>query len=65
MRWNWRFWQSDKDRLTEKAVEETRMTPYERDVDQEDYEARKEDLQLQRDFAGSEALDTARDDLAP
>jgi hypothetical protein len=65
MRWNWRFWQSDKDRLTEKAVEETRMTPYERDVDQEDYEARKEDLQLQRDFAGSESLDTARDDLAP
>jgi hypothetical protein len=37
------FWQSDKDRLTEKAVEESRMTPYERDVDQEDYEGRKEE----------------------
>ena len=65
MRFNWRFWQSDKDRLTEKAIEESRMTPYERDVDQEDYEGRKEDLQLQRDYAGSEALDVARDDLAP
>lgn len=39
------------------------MTPVERDVDQEDFEARKDDTLVERDFAGSEALDTARDDL--
>jgi hypothetical protein len=47
----------------ERAREETRMTPYERDVDQEDYEGKKEDIQLTRDFPGAEALDAAGDDL--
>ena len=53
MRWNWRFWQSDNDRLTEKAVEESRMTPYERDIDQEDYEARKDDNFVEQFEPGS------------
>jgi hypothetical protein len=39
------------------------MTPYERDVDQEDYAAQKEDTQLERDFASAEAIDVAGDDL--
>jgi hypothetical protein len=66
MRFNWRFWQSDKDRLTERAVEEdeNRLTPLERDLDQEDFEGKKEDLLLQQqDFASSEALGAFEDEL--
>jgi hypothetical protein len=39
------------------------MTPYERDVDREDFEARKDDLLAGRDRAGADALDVADDDL--
>jgi hypothetical protein len=60
----WSRWtRGDDRRAVERAKEETRMTAYERDVDQEDFEARKDDVQVTRDYAGSEALDAARDDL--
>lgn len=58
-----RWTKSEDQRVVERAKEETRMTPQERDVDQEDFEARKDDQKVSRDFAGSEALDAARDDL--
>ena len=58
-----RWTHSEDQRAVERAKEEARMTPAERDVDQEDFEARKDDVQVSRDFAGSEALDVARDDL--
>lgn len=58
-----RWTRRDEQRLVELAEEETRMTAHEREVDQEDFEATKKDLQVDRDFAGSEALDAARDDL--
>jgi hypothetical protein len=41
----------NKDEL-EKAEEETRMTQAERDVAEEDYEARKEDASVSERFAG-------------
>lgn len=58
-----RWTHSEDQRSVERAKEETRMTAHEREVDQEDFEARKDDVQVSRDFAGSEALDAARDDL--
>jgi hypothetical protein len=58
-----RWTRSEDRRAVERSKEESRMAAHERDVDQEDFEARKDDVKLNRDFAGSEALDTARDDL--
>jgi hypothetical protein len=58
-----RWRRSGQDEAVERATEETRMTRYERDVDQEDYEGKKEDIQLTRDYPGAEALDAAGDDL--
>jgi hypothetical protein len=58
-----RWRRSADDEALERATEESRMTPYERDVDQEDYAAQKEDTQLERDFASAEAIDVAGDDL--
>ena len=57
-------WSKNEDaRAVEVAEEESRMTPYERDVDREDFEARKDDLLAGRDRAGADALDVASDDL--
>ena len=42
------WWSSDK---VERAEEETRMTPIERDVAEEDLEARKDDAFVQEHFA--------------
>ena len=57
-------WSKGEDaRTIERAEEESRMTPYERDVDGEDFEARKDDLLAGRDRAGADTLDVASDDL--
>ena len=45
------------DEAIEKAEEETRMTPYERDLDQsEGFAGRKTDSMISNTFGGSEAL---------
>ena len=54
-------WSKGEDaRAVERAAEETRMTPYERDVDREDYEARKDDVAATRGLAGSKPEDLDR-----
>jgi len=42
---------------------ESRMTPAERDVDQEDFEARKDDVLMERSYAASEAEEAAEAEL--
>ena len=57
-------WSKGEDtRTVEQAEEESRMTPYERDVDREDFEGRKDDLLAGRDRPGADTLDVASDDL--
>jgi hypothetical protein len=57
-------WSKREDaRAIERAEEESRMTPFERDVDREDFEGRKDDLQATRGPAGSAAEDVAAEDL--
>ncbi len=59
-----RRWSKGEDaRVLERAEEESRMTPYQRDVDREDFEARKDDVRIGGSFAGSEAEAAASDDL--
>jgi hypothetical protein len=53
-----------KDALT-RAEEETRMTEAERDVAQEDYEARKDDVAVRSDFLAGGAADYERDSEPP
>jgi hypothetical protein len=57
-------WSKGEDaRAVESAEEESRLTPSERAVDGEDFEARKDDHLAGRDPAGADALDVASDDL--
>jgi hypothetical protein len=57
-------WSKREDaRAVERAEEESRMTPYERDVDREDFEGRKDDIAAGRNLAGEAARDVAADDL--
>ena len=57
-------WSKAEDaRVVERAKEESEMTPFERDVDHEDFEARKDDLLAGRGPAGEAARDVAADDL--
>jgi hypothetical protein len=53
-----RRWSKDEDeRAIERAEEETRMTPFERDVDREDFEGRKDDLfATETETAGAESV---------
>jgi hypothetical protein len=46
----------------ERAEEESHMTPSERDLDREDFEARKDDTRVAGSWEGSEAIDAAGDD---
>ena len=55
------WWNRD---ALEHAEEETRMTPIERDVAEEDYEARKDDAFVASTFAGGEAKEAADEELA-
>ena len=45
------------------ADAESRMTPAERDVDQEDFEARKDDVLMERSYPASEAAEVAEAEL--
>jgi len=58
-----RWSKAEDDRAIERAVEDSRGTAYERDLEQEDFEARKQDLSVGSSFAGSAAEDAAADDL--
>lgn len=60
----WRNWSKTEDRrAVERADEASRLTPAEREFSNEDFEGRKEDLSTFNTRAGSEAADTAREDL--
>jgi hypothetical protein len=56
-------WRRGEDRrAVERAENESRMTPFERDVDREDFEARKDDTAAGASWAGSEAADAVDPD---
>lgn len=48
-----RWSKSEDGRALERAEEETRMSPHERDVFEEDYEARKDDTRVQERDPGA------------
>lgn len=57
-------WSKGEDaRAIERVEEESQLTPFERDVDQEDFEAGKDDLRSTRGAEGAAAVDVAREDL--
>lgn len=58
-----RRWSKGEDeRAVERAEEESRMTPLQRDVDREDFEGRKDDVYAtERESAGAEQIPTGED----
>jgi hypothetical protein len=59
-------WSKREDsRAVERAQDESQMTNVGRDVDQEDFEARKDDIAATSGWAGSEAASAAGEDLPP
>jgi len=59
-----RWSKSEDTRAIERARHESQMTAADRAVDQEDYEARKDDIAAaSTNFPGSEAAEAAADDL--
>jgi hypothetical protein len=57
-------WTKGEDRrTTERAELESRMTPYERDLDKEEFEARKDDTAAGSTWAGREAEGAASGEL--
>ena len=58
-----RWTKSEDARALGRAEREAHMTEGERDVDREDYEARKDDVKISESFAGAESVDAADDDL--
>ena len=54
-----RWSKSEDERAIERAEEESRMTPFERDLDQEDFEGRKDDLYA------TERLSAGAEDVPP
>jgi hypothetical protein len=58
-----RWMQGEDRRATERAELESRMTAKERAFDQEDFEARKDDVAAGSTWAGREAEGAASDDL--
>ena len=58
-----RWTKSEDRRATERAEDESRMTPEERAFDQEDFEGRKEDLASGSTWAGREAEGAASGEL--
>jgi hypothetical protein len=48
-----RWSKGEDERALERAGEETRMTPHERDVFEEDYEAQKDDVRVEERYPGS------------
>lgn len=56
-------WTKGEDaRATERAERESQMTPQERAIDQEDFEARKDDTAAASSWAGREAEGAASDE---
>jgi hypothetical protein len=52
-----RWSKGEDERALERAEEESRMTAFERDVDQEDFEGRKDDLYApERETSGAESV---------
>lgn len=58
-----RWTKGEDERAVERAERESRMSPVERAVDSEDFEARKDDIAAESTWAGSEAMDAAGDDV--
>ena len=59
-----RRWSKERDAdALARAERESTMTEREREIDQEDYEARKDDLRIGGSWAGAEAEGAASDDL--
>jgi hypothetical protein len=58
-----RWTKAENRRATKRADLESGMTPYERDVDKEDFEARKDDIAADSTWAGREAEGAARGEL--
>lgn len=57
-------WTKGEDaRARERAERESGMTDLEREVDREDFEARKDDVAARSSWAGLDASETAADDL--
>lgn len=58
-----RRWSKGEDeRAVERAEEESRMTPLQRDVDREDFEGRKDDVYAtERESAGADAIPAGED----
>jgi hypothetical protein len=56
------WWNKDE---VERAEEETQMTPAERDVAEEDYEARKDDVATTGGYLGGAGTDYERDSEEP
>jgi hypothetical protein len=57
-------WTKGEDaRAIERAKLESRMSPPERATDQEDFEARKDDVAAESSWAGREAESAARDEV--
>lgn len=57
-----RWSKGEDERAVERAEEESHMTPLERDVDQEDFEGRKDDVYAtERGSAGAESTPTGED----
>jgi hypothetical protein len=59
-----RWSKGEDERAMERAEVESRMSPAERAVDSEDFEARKDDVAAESSWAGSEAIGAAGDDDA-
>jgi hypothetical protein len=57
-----RWSKGEDERAIERADEESRMTPFERDVDREDFEGRKDDLfATEVGSAGAESVPAAEE----
>lgn len=57
-------WTKGEDaRALERAGDESQMTELEREVDREDFEARKDDVAARSSWAGLDASEAASDDL--
>lgn len=57
-------WTKGEDaRAVERAERESAMSASERDVDREDFEARKDDVAARSSWAGVDASETAAEDL--
>lgn len=58
-----RWTKGEDERAIERAKGESQMSPQERAIDQEDFEARKDDISAGSDWAGREAEGAASGEL--